>query len=83
MAGKLRLKQGTITNIGVQSDEKVITISPSNWDPVNHCYLVRYQPRYQTGVGFQLDIVSDFAIYELVASYRAGATQLTAPTAQI
>lgn len=77
-AGKIKVKVTTITDEGVKEEFKIINITSSDWDNVTNTYYMRYQPKLQRGVGIQLTIESDFAIYDLQCSVIEDSTiQLT------
>lgn len=74
--GEIMIRQNTITDKGTQTEEKKIKISKSDWDKVTGCYYFRFQPKYQRGVGFQLEVESDFAIQSIVGELSQDTTQI-------
>lgn len=75
--GKFIIKQNTLTNTGVSSNSKTIDISPGMFDILTKTMLIRFQPKYQAAVGFQLEIESDYPIYEIVGSVTQDTTQIS------
>lgn len=74
--GEIIIRQNTITDKGTQTEEKKMKISKSDWDKVTNGYYFRFQPKYQRGVGFQLEIESDFAIQSIVGELSQDTTQI-------
>jgi len=74
--GEITIRQNTITDKGTQVEEKKLKIHKSDWDKVTGGYYFRYQPQYQRGVGFQLEIESDFAIQSITAEIAQDTTQI-------
>ena len=74
--GEIIIRQNTITDKGTQTEEKKIKISKSDWDKVTGCFYFRFQPKYQRGVGFQLEVESDFAIQSIVGELSQDTTQI-------
>lgn len=60
--GNVELSCETLTQISKKSETKVFHIEKSMWDKETNTILLRYQPRYQEGVGFRISLKSDFAI---------------------
>ena len=75
--GEIMIRQNTITDKGTQTEEKKIKISKSDWDKVTGCYYFRFQPKFQRGVGFQLEVESDFAIQSIVGELSQDTTQIS------
>lgn len=74
--GEIMIRQNTITDKGTQTEEKKIKISKSDWDKVTNGYYFRFQPKCQRGVGFQLEVESDFAIQSIVGELSQDTTQI-------
>lgn len=74
--GEIQIRQNTITDKGTQTEEKKLKISKSDWDKVTGGYYFRFQPKYQRGVGFQLEVESDFAIQSIVGELSQDTTQI-------
>mgnify|MGYP003549792010 CR=1 FL=1 len=74
--GEIVIRQNTMTDKGTQTEEKKIKISKSDWDKVTGGYYFRFQPKYQRGVGFQLEVESDFAIQSIVGELSQDTTQI-------
>lgn len=74
--GEIVIRQNTITDKGTQTEEKKIKISKSDWDKVTGGYYFRFQPKCQRGVGFQLEVESDFAIQSIVGELSQDTTQI-------
>jgi hypothetical protein len=74
--GEIMIRQNTITDKGTQTEEKKIKISKSDWDKVTGGYYFRFQPKCQRGVGFQLEVESDFAIQSIVGELSQDTTQI-------
>lgn len=60
--GNVELSCETLTQISKKSETKLFHIEKSMWDKETSTILLRYQPKYQEGVGFRIGLKSDFAI---------------------
>lgn len=60
--GNVELSCETLTQISKKSETKLFHIEKSMWDKETNTILLRYQPKYQEGVGFRISLKSDFAI---------------------
>ena len=72
------LKVNTLTDCGRQSEEKIISVQPSDWDKETKTFYIRYQPKYQECVGMEVSVESPFAIASLDFGYSTeGNTQVS------
>lgn len=77
VGGKFTATQKTLTNQGVASQTKTVTITSGMFDPLTRTLLIRFQPRYQAAVGFSLEVESDYPLYEITASFTPDTTQVS------
>lgn len=66
--GIVRLQCATSTDVGYQSEEKILKITADQFDRLNHAFVLNYHPKYQQGNGFKFRIESDFAITRMTES---------------
>lgn len=72
------LKVNTLTDCGRQSEEKTISVQPSDWDKETKTLYIRYQPKYQECVGMEVSVESPFAIASLDFGYSTdGSVQVS------
>lgn len=77
--GKFKVKQNTLTNIGCNAaPTKEIEVTASMFDDVSGVALIRYQAANQAAVGFQLELESDYPVYEIAASFIPDTAQVSA-----
>ena len=74
-AGKVVLKCQTLNEGTWVSEEKTFDINSEMWDKVHKTLFLRYQPKYQEGVGFSVSIKSPFCIASLDISETPQAVQ--------
>jgi hypothetical protein len=80
--GTISFKGHTITDIGTQTDEKVIaiggeddpqanppTVAGEAWDTPTDTMLVKYTPQFNRGLGFALEIKTTFPIIDIKFDY--------------
>lgn len=80
--GTISFKGHTITDIGTQTDEKIIaiggeddpqanppTVAGEAWDTPTDTMLVKYTPQYNRGLGFALEIKTTFPIIDIKFDY--------------
>lgn len=60
--GAIDFESNILTQINKKSDKKTVKIVSTDWDKDSGTMLIRYQPKYQEGIGFSLGIKSDFPI---------------------
>lgn len=60
--GDVELMCKTLTQISKFSEVKKFHIEKSTWDEETKTILLRYQPKYQEGIGFGIKLKSDFPI---------------------
>lgn len=60
--GNVEVYSQVLTQDSKSQDKKVFHIEKSMWDKETNTILLRYQPKYQQGIGFSLGIKSDFPI---------------------
>lgn len=63
--GKVVISATTLTNEGRETDKTTFTIKSSDWDKMTHSIYLRYQPKYQRGLGISFKINSPFKIASL------------------
>ena len=74
--GEVLIRQNTITDKGTQTEEKRIKIAKSDWDKITDGFYFRFQPQYQRGVAFQLEVESDFPIQSITGEIAPDTTQI-------
>lgn len=74
--GEITIRQNTMTDKGTQTEEKKLKIGRQDFDKLTNSYYFRYQPKLQRGVGFQLEVESDFAIQSIVGELMTDTTQI-------
>lgn len=74
--GEITIRQNTMTDKGTQTEEKKLKIGRQDFDKLTNSYYFRYQPKYQRGVGFQLEVESDFAIQSIIGEMITDTTQI-------
>jgi hypothetical protein len=80
--GYIKFKGHTITDIGMQTDEKEVLIGGEDdptadppvvageeWDAETGTMLVKYSPQYNRGLGFALEIETTFPIIDIKFDY--------------
>lgn len=60
--GDVKVYSQVLTQLSKTTEEKTFHIEKSMWDKETNTILLRYQPKYQQGIGFSLGIKSDFPI---------------------
>lgn len=60
--GTISFESNVLTQINKKADKKTFKIDVSEWDNDTSTTLIRYQPKFQEGIGFSLGIKSDFPI---------------------
>lgn len=71
-SGQITFRGHTVTDIGVKTDEKTITIGGENgeeWDAETDTMLVKYTPQYNRGLGFALEVQTTFPIIDIKYDY--------------
>lgn len=75
--GIIKFKGHTVTDIGVQTDEKTVTIGGTegeSWDAETDTMLVKYTPQYTMGLGFALEVITTFPIIDIKYDYVENGT---------
>lgn len=80
--GSIKFKGHTITDIGMQTDEKEVliggeddptanppTVAGEAWDSETGTMLIKYSPQYNRGLGFALEIETTFPIIDIKFDY--------------
>ena len=73
-SGTVRIKAYTLTEKTNESTEQIYSISEKNFDTSGQC-LLQYQPQFQTGVGFSVEVESDFPVAYMGISHQPEAIQ--------
>jgi hypothetical protein len=73
-SGTVKIKAYTLTDKTSESTEQIYSISEKNFDTSGQC-LLQYQPQFQTGVGFAVELESDFPIAYMGISHQPEAIQ--------
>ena len=60
--GSIDFESNILTQINKKADKKTVKVVSTDWDKDSGTMLIRYQPKYQEGIGFSLGIKSDFPI---------------------
>lgn len=60
--GDVEITSHVLTQTSKKTDTKVFHIEKKDWDMETSTILLRYQPKYQQGVGFSVKVKSDFPI---------------------
>ena len=71
--GEVIISATTISLEGRQTDETVFRFSANDWDAKTHTIYLRYQPKYQKGLGISFSINSPFKIASLSVGSRPDA----------
>lgn len=70
--GMIKFKGHTVTDIGVQTDEKTVNIGGDEgeeWDAETNTMLVKYTPQYNRGLGIALEVQTTFPIIDIRYDY--------------
>ncbi len=70
--GMIKFKGHTVTDIGVQTDEKTVNIGGEEgeeWDAETNTMLVKYTPQYNKGLGIALEVQTTFPIIDIRYDY--------------
>lgn len=70
--GTIKFKGHTVTDIGVQTDEREVIIGGTDgeeWDAETNTILVKYTPQYNRGIGFALEVDTTFPIVDIKYDY--------------
>jgi len=81
-SGKLKLSIDALTDQGLSTETKEISIKDSDWDELTDTLYIRYQPKLQRGVGISLNVESPFAIGYLGLGNIMETTQMSRPSMQ-
>jgi hypothetical protein len=81
-SGKLKLSIDALTDQGMSTETKEISIKESDWDALTDTLYIRYQPKLQRGVGISLNVESPFAIGYLGLGNIMETTQMSRPSMQ-
>lgn len=73
-AGSLKIKSYALTETTMESSEQTFTFSDSDFD-INGQLLIQYQPQYQAGVGFNVELESTHPIAYMGISHQPEAIQ--------
>lgn len=73
-SGTVKIKAYTLTEKTSESTEQIYSISEKNFDTSGQC-LLQYQPQFQTGVGFAVELESDFPVAYMGISHQPEAIQ--------
>lgn len=73
-SGTVKIKAYTLTEKTSESVEQIYSISEKNFDTSGQC-LLQYQPQFQTGVGFAVELESDFPVAYMGISHQPEAIQ--------
>lgn len=74
----VKVSSRVLTDSGYQTETKEFKIKSTDWDKDTKSYYLRYQPKYQTSVGFSLLVESESPIYSIAfGATPLGVTQLT------
>lgn len=73
-AGSLKIKAYALTETTSESSEQTFTFSDSDFD-MNGQLLIQYQPQYQAGVGFNVELESTHPIAYMGISHQPEAIQ--------
>lgn len=73
-SGTVKIKAYTLTEKTSESTEQIYSISEKNFDTSGQC-LLQYQPQFQTGVGFSVEVESDFPVAYMGISHQPEAIQ--------
>ena len=73
-SGTVKIKAYTLTEKTSESTEQIYSISEKNFDISGQC-LLQYQPQFQTGVGFAVELESDFPVSYMGISHQPEAIQ--------
>lgn len=73
-SGTVKIKAYTLTEKTSESTEQIYSISEKNFDTSGQC-LLQYQPQFQTGVGFSVEVESDFPVAYIGISHQPEAIQ--------
>ena len=73
-SGTVKIKAYTLTEKTSESTEQIYSISEKNFDKSGQC-LLQYQPQFQTGVGFAVELESDFPVAYMGISHQPEAIQ--------
>jgi hypothetical protein len=73
-SGTVKIKAYTLTEKTSESTEQIYSISEKNFDISGQC-LLQYQPQFQTGVGFAVELESDFPVAYMGISHQPEAIQ--------
>ena len=73
--GTVKVWCETLKEKSYRSDEKIIYIDKSMFDPITQSMYIRYQPKFQEATGFRVHIESDFSISTVSIAHKAGSLQ--------
>lgn len=62
LIGDVEVSSNCLTQISRYSESKKFHIEKNDWDKNTKTILLRYQPKYQEGIGFSIKVKSDFPI---------------------
>lgn len=56
--GVITIKSKTVTDMGVETDERMFEFGPNDWDELTDSIYIRYQPKYQTACAMSFEVTS-------------------------
>lgn len=65
--GYVKVKSTTVTDMGVETDERTYTIDSESWDDLTDSIYLRYQPKYQKAcaISFEIESTNPIICHEL------------------
>jgi hypothetical protein len=66
-SGYVKVKSTTVTDMGVETDERTYTIDSESWDSLTDSIYLRYQPKYQKAcaISFEVESTNPIICHEL------------------